>query len=236
MSNADTKCWICGETSTTGEHIVKKSDLRSEFGPVTQQASLYFHREDRASKPIGSLDARILKSPSRICAHCNNARTQPHDRAWETLSNFLRTRNPPIGPGTVVRANRVFPHDTSRQMLCVHLYFVKLFGCRVKEDSVPIYIDTLADAILRERAHPNVYLKFGYVQLPPGKEQAGMSKIHSLRRSDELCFFWIYGVGNLTIQVMFAENGAQKWCSQDAWHPRAGVNELTIMDFSSGQR
>jgi hypothetical protein len=80
------KCWICGEDATTGEHKTKKSDLKSVFGVPTQTQPLYYHDANRRNQLVRSLDAKILKSPSRICAECNNARTQPHNLAWAYMS------------------------------------------------------------------------------------------------------------------------------------------------------
>ena len=83
------KCWICGaENASTREHRSKASDLKALFGTPTQAAPLYFHADAHKGKPprrsvrVGSLKADILKYAHRICADCNNARTQPHDKAW----------------------------------------------------------------------------------------------------------------------------------------------------------
>ena len=157
------KCWICGDVGTTGEHRTKRSDLRLALGNPTQANPAYFHDAKRANQLVRSLDAEVLKSPSRICAKCNNARTQPHDKAWEKMSEHLRSRQPPLKPGDVVRGNRIFPYDTKRHMLCVQLYFLKLFGCMICESGRPIPIDvaSFASAIQSGSAHPNVYLKLG---------------------------------------------------------------------------
>ncbi len=36
-------CWICGDHATTGEHRTKASDLKSEFGVVSQKRPIYLH-------------------------------------------------------------------------------------------------------------------------------------------------------------------------------------------------
>jgi hypothetical protein len=61
------KCWICGDAATTGEHKTKRSDLRSVFGVPTQSNPLYLHDAAQRNRRIGSLDAKVLKSPGRIC-------------------------------------------------------------------------------------------------------------------------------------------------------------------------
>lgn len=127
-ASEETLCWICKENiADSGEHKTKRSDLISVLGRPTQEQPFYYHDLHRANRPVASLDAKILKSPFRICAHCNNARTQPHDRAWERMSDRLRSR--PLKVGQWVRANSIFKHFTKHDMTNVHLFFVKLFGC-----------------------------------------------------------------------------------------------------------
>jgi hypothetical protein len=228
MSEADHNCWICGGPGTTGEHIIKKTDLKSEFGRVTQQqAPLYLHREGSRSKRFGSFDAEVLKSP--LCEECNTSRTQRHDRAWEKLSTFLGTSKPE--PGTIVRVRRIFPDSPAQQMLNVHLYFVKLFGCRVVEAGAPIDSREFSNAILNGTAHPQLYLRVGrIIPFPEGKEIAGFTKIHLIRRADESSVSsWLYGIGCMSVQVLHATTVAL--LPQGAWHPRLGTDSLVIAKF-----
>src|SRR5882757_8036669 len=127
-------CWICNRNeANSGEHKTKRSDLLAVLGKPTQEAPFYYHDLHKANRPVGSLDAKILKSPVRICADCNTARTQPHDRAWEHMSDWRGTRQQPVKVGGFVRGNRIFPHNTRIQMKNVHLFFLKLFGCMICE-------------------------------------------------------------------------------------------------------
>jgi hypothetical protein len=52
------------------------------------------------------------------------------------------------GPGTVVWPNRIFGADRVREMLNVHLYFVKLFGCHIAGNNILIDITGFSDAIM----------------------------------------------------------------------------------------
>jgi len=125
-------CWICNRyEANSGEHRTKRSDLATVLGSPTQDRPFYFHDLERRNKPVKSLDAKILKAPIRIRAECNTTRTQLHDRAWEHMSDQLRNRRLVIGRW--VRANRIFRNDTRRQMINVHLFFLKLFGCMLCE-------------------------------------------------------------------------------------------------------
>lgn len=72
----ETMCWICKTNKAdAGEHKTKRSDLLAVLGNPTQEKPFFYHDVDKPNRPVGSLDAKILKSPVRICAHCNNARS-----------------------------------------------------------------------------------------------------------------------------------------------------------------
>jgi hypothetical protein len=228
VSDADHNCWICGTPGATGEHMIKKSDLKSEFRSVTQQAPLYFHRKGSRSKPIGSFDAKLLKYPI-LCEECNTSRTQRHDRAWKELSTFLGTRKPE--PGTTVRANCIFPDSTPQEMLNVHLYFVKRFGCEIIEAGAPIDIRAFSNAILDGTWHPHLYLRVGRIApFPEGKQTAGFDKVREVKHPDgSSVFCWLYGIGCMSVQVLHAINVAL--LPLGAWHPRTGTDSLVIAKF-----
>jgi hypothetical protein len=234
MNSSAPKCWICGNDATTGEHMTKRSDLRAEFGSVSQAEPLYFHDNKHRNRPIGSFKADVLKFSKSLCAYCNNTRTQPHDRAWENFSAAIRVRQPKITPGSVVRANRIFPYDTASEMLNVHLYYVKILGCHIVEKQIPIDIKSLASAIQQGKAHPNIYLKFGIPDSFAGEPLRGASNaLAALDRSNgQVQFFtWIHSPGNIAVNVMYAVEGEKRDGLIGAWHPRLGTNKLAIYDF-----
>jgi hypothetical protein len=226
-------CWICGGPGDSGEHKTKRSDLKAVFGLPTQQQPLFFHDRTRKNRRAGSLDAKLLKSPGRICQDCNSTRTQPHDRAWGALSKYFRVASPSFTPGAVVRPNRVFPYDTRRQMLNVHQFFVKAFGCLVIEGSLPIDISGFADAIMNDRAHPLVHLKFG-VPSPSTRVTAGRSDVWTSPpsangRSNFIS--WFYDLPHVWVLVMFAAPRERRDGLVGAWHPSAGTKTITLADF-----
>jgi hypothetical protein len=228
VSDADHNCWICGAPGATGEHVLKNSDLKLEFRSVTQQAPLYFHRKGSKSKPIGSFGAKLLKYRI-LCEKCNTSRTQRHDCAWEKLSTFLGTRKPE--PGTIVRANSIFPDSTPQEMLNVHLYFVKRFGCEIIEAEPPIDIRAFSNAILDGTWHPHLYLRVGrIVPFPESKQIAGFDKVREVKHPDgSSVFSWLYGIGCMSVQVLHATNVAL--LPLEAWHPRTSADSLVIAKF-----
>lgn len=213
------KCWICGDEATTGEHMTKASDLRSMFGPVTQRAPLFFHTDERRNLPVPGINSAKLKFTSLLCARCNNDRTQPHDRAWAALSQYLRGRVPPIRPGTVVRLAPVFPGCVRASMLDVHLYFLKLFGCLIAEHSVPLDLAEFAQAILRGEAHPRVHIAFAVCDEFPVRA-AGMTQIEARELQGAIRFAsWHYYLGRLSANVMYADPRERRHGLVDSWHP-----------------
>jgi hypothetical protein len=224
-------CWICGNPATTREHKAKRSDLRDVFGTVTQ-ANPVFYRDDKVGqRAVGSLDAKLARFPNKICAYCNSTRTQPHDRAWEVLSAALRAHKQTLAPGLYVRANRIFRHDTRRQMLNMHLFFVKQFGCLILEGNAPIDVASFAAAIIANKAHRSVFLKFGCGPVLSGNSLVGRSNLRIDARADGSCAHatWVYNVDGLAVQVTYAENGVQSGYAW--WHPSLGTNRLQIVDL-----
>lgn len=225
-------CWICkANKADSGEHKTKRSDLLAVLGKPSQQNPFFYHDMEKPNRAVGSLDAAILKNPIRICAHCNSARTQPHDRAWERMSDLLRSRRPPLKVGGFVRGNRIFPHSTRLEMRNVHLYFVKLFGCMVAEaqangHDVPIDLGRFSKAIMSGRPHPEVHLQFGKCD-----GTVGRSNLHLFKTEQgSIWGGWLYELGSIAVSVLFLQEG--KWeRRRDVWHPLTGSNRLQIADF-----
>ena len=161
-------CWICNNApADSGGHKSKKSDLKAVFGQTSPQRPLYLHNSKARNCKVRDLDASGLKWPNVICGYCNSTRTQPHDMAWASLHAELRKRAPSLTPGDRVRGNRVFRHDATKEMLNVHLYFVKASGCTLVAENAPLDIAPFAKAIMTGTPHPDFYLHFGITAKPP---------------------------------------------------------------------
>lgn len=222
-------CWICGFVGPlTGEHRTKKSDLRDVFGDVSRGSEVFWHdSEGRKNRRLKSLDAQILKSRGRICERCNTARTQPHDMSWETLSRALRTE---LKVGTTeYRAGRAFPYDTRRHLLNVHLYFAKLFGCTIVGEGATLDHSKLARAIMEERAHPNLFLRFGFGISVMGERFTGGTPVYVLGKPEPYLVHWLHCIRPIGVHVMLTDDATAR--SIGAWHPSHGTSRLAITDF-----
>ena len=214
------KCWICGDDASSGEHLIKASDLRSYFGQVNQREPIYFHSGKRRNVPVGSVKSNRFTSKALLCAKCNNERTQPYDRAWETLSRYLRHNWTSISKAKKVDLSKVFPGAVGRQSVNVHLYFVKLFGCRIVEANVPMSIGKFSECLLSGRAHDEVFLVLAATPFLPNHKVAQVTEIQA-RNIESVTdkAVWIYTVGELSIQVGYLAKTANDILWPQAWHP-----------------
>lgn len=213
------KCWICGDEASTGEHRTKKSDMRAVFGHVRQTQPLYWKSASQQNQKVNGLKARVLKFDDLLCSRCNNERTQPYDRAWETLSASLRSR-PTIRGGDRINLGKVFPGAVHRSMLQVHLFFVKLFGCLVAENSLPIDIRGFAQSILNNAAHPKVYLAISRYTDGIASGSVGYSDLDTEQLNGRIIYAtWLYILDRFAIRVMYAEPTEHRKGLIDSWHP-----------------
>ena len=199
------KCWICGQEGNTGEHMIKASDLRSYFGDISQKSPIFFHTSDKRNIPVGTLKSKRFKFDVLICNKCNSALTQPYDRSWESLSVYLRSNWPDILKSRKINLEKAFPGRVHRSMLFVHLFFVKLFGCKIVESKAPIDTGSLSEALLKKKAHKDIFIAFGP---RPGKvdyKYAGLTPIHSMDIDGVSAFAtWLYMIDKLAVNVIYA--------------------------------
>jgi len=229
------KCWICGKKGSTGEHLIKASDLKSYFGEVSQKAPLYFHTSKKKNIPVGSIKkSKRLKSDALICNYCNSSLTQPYDKAWEQLSSYLRTNWEQVYSSGKANLTKVFPGNVKKSLLNVHLYFVKLFGCRIIEDGVPIDITPFQKSLLHKKSHKNIYIAIGP---RPGKvahKYAGLTPIESLNINGGSAFAtWLYMIDQLAVNIIYVTKYRHPNIMENTFHPDKFNIILKIKEFKT---
>jgi hypothetical protein len=85
------------------------------------------------------------------------------------------------------------------------------------------------------KAHPNVFLKFGFGAKFAGEPHIGMSEIELASRPDGSVAFacWFHGLAELAVLVMYAVHEERRNGLVGAWHPRIS-NALKLADFREG--
>ncbi len=234
MSNHIQKCWICGNDADSGEHVIKKSDIKYVFGEANQEHPLRLHTSAKRNIPIASLRSKRLHSPAKICTDCNNSRTQASDRAWEGLSKELQDRLPTIALGQSIRTNSIFKYNTKLRMLNVHLFFVKLFGCAISEDDCDIDLTHFANAITRTKPQSQIYLKLCRIPTIETGPLLLRTEIHAIRDNVNQrieCATLLYQVGEIRIQVFYIHSVDKSTDLSNLWHPRMNTSRLRVSSF-----
>ncbi|AKH37292.1 MULTISPECIES: hypothetical protein [Nitrosomonas] len=228
-------CWICGDPAETGEHMIKASDLRYLFGHTTTKTPIYRRINTCPHELIQGVSSPKLKFRTRLCAHCNNARTQLYDKSWETFVSYLRNRSNPIQPGEVIRPVHAFQNGLRRGLLGIHLYFVKLTGCLILDAEVPIETESLANAILKSAAHPNIYLSFLAIKGRRFQNRAFVTPIQTMTVNGGLVSAqWFYFVGRIGVHITYATHVHLRSDKVHLWHPSSSTKTITLdeMNFS----
>jgi hypothetical protein len=208
--------------------MIKVSDLRDLFGHTTTKTPLYRKINNDRAQIVQGTNSPKLKFQTRLCAECNNARTQQHDRSWEALATLLRNRPAPIKPGEVVRLAAAFNGGIRPGLIGVHLYFCKLTGCLVRDAGMPLETDSLARAIQGNTPHPNIYLGFLAVTSKRLQNWAEITPIEGISMGGKLVGAqWFYFVGRIGIHITYATH-IHRPDKANLWHPSSSTKTLTL--------
>lgn len=231
--DAEMNCWICGAIADSAEHMIKRSDLQSLFGHISERHQLFRRVGHAPREKVQGLGSNKLKFRSCLCSHCNNARTQQHDLSWETLSTFLRNREPRIKVGSVVRLNSTFSRGLRKSMLGVHLYFVKLFGCLIAVNAIPIEIQPFVDAILQGSPHPKIHLSFLDVSSLHPRYPAAITPVETIKLQGHVVGAqWFYFVGPLAVHVIYGDAISNRGNHVHLWHPSSTAKSIVIDNYT----
>lgn len=221
------QCWICGDIADSGEHQIKFSDLKLMFGKVQNDHPIFMHVGGVRNQRVAGLNSNKLKHERVLCRRCNNVRTQASDKAWQSLSHHLQVRRPPVQAGTIVRLARVFPGDVNAKMVSAHLYFVKLFGCLIMENKVPIDLRSFSTAILQHRPHPNVYLRFLTGLQDSRYRLVSRTPINAIKENGIVRFAsWIYMLDRIAVNVLYVDSPAFRDRLPSCFHPLHGTRAI----------
>ncbi len=215
-------CWICRtRPADSGDHRLKASDLRAGAPGLSQAAPVFLQRGRATNDRIGSAKADKLKYPKSICRDCNSTLTQPYDLAWETLSAYMQANWPVLVKRGSFDLSKAFPGGTRAAALNVHLFFVKLLGCKLHEGSAPVDLAPFSQALLKGSPHPGVAIKIADTDLGEGRMMLYDSAVHArLSPAGELHgAVWSYQFRRVLVTVMYIKAGASLKMVGYPWHP-----------------
>jgi len=232
------ECWICGDIADSREHLIKASDIRGYFGNISKERPLYKHTDATDTSinyRINSTKSNILKLKSSICQKCNNQLTQLYDCAWEILSRYLQAEWPTIVKKGHFSFSNVFTEDTRRYALRTHLYFVKLFGCKILEEKVPINTGRLSEALIFEKPHSQVFLTFANApEIPVDDDQIIFSSRIQFGNYDS-CLpdiaLWTYMLHPVSIRISYLSRSSPHEYRSRAWHPSQPSTQVRLGNY-----
>lgn len=121
-------CWICDkEEAATGEHAIMRAAYDRLLGKIEKGEKAFFsYVKGKRNIPIGSFKNNRLKFDKSICQTCNGAMTQPYDNEFISLiEKLLQSKR------FIISRNRLSLNSFDKTNLA--LYFIKIFGCLIKE-------------------------------------------------------------------------------------------------------
>jgi hypothetical protein len=231
-------CWICNAPATTGEHKIKRSDLRDTLELFTQSRRPYLNSGSVKNRIIQSIDSKYLKSSARMCGKCNNERSQPYDKSWESLSGWLRSNHRYTPVGSDFRTDVAFKVITKENMKNVQLFFIKQLGLRIVEaetslrTNMNIDLKSLIQSFLTNSVHPDIFLKFGKRTLSNGQVDVRTTDMPTREyRGRCVLAVWIYAVNWLCVEVWYLKLDKTRAKRLGLWHPSYGTNRIKLHSF-----
>lgn len=155
------KCWICGSFPDSAEHRIKKSDIVSKYGKDNYKGDnslcivSYDDKRDVvqdgnnatvtiSQDAVQGANSNLLKYDKILCSNCNNARTQPFDKAYEEFITYLNENESEIVHKRFIDFHKIYGDDFENKQRNLYKYFVKSFGCRLahfNHDNHPVPSD-----------------------------------------------------------------------------------------------
>jgi hypothetical protein len=195
--NSINACCLCGsKKNLTGEHKIKASEIRGEFGSDRMMIGV-----DQAPEE----DLRLAQGPkskefhftSRMCGNCNGKLTQPADREFERFHREARAFfNSGEEPEKVFQLARYAPGSSA--YLNVFRYFAKLLCCHMADVGAPrrqlltqfalgqsdvnyIWLNVGEDIVFKQLSREGVaqYAAHGGLSVYGDKDTGGANGFHS---------------------------------------------------------
>jgi hypothetical protein len=126
-----------------------------------------------------------------------------------------------------------FRQELGLHMLRVHLYFVKIFGCKLLEDAVPIDLSSFSEALLAGTAHREIGLNFVDSPFDEGEAVAFQSDVYTMRneRGDFDGLTWLYLVHPVAVKISYIKQGARLYVPGYRWCPGSDDTVIKLSPF-----
>ena len=174
--NNEPKCWICGKTADSREHVIKKTDLVRAYGKGSFSSETGpAHVKDGKIKTLQGPDSTRVKYQPSLCQDCNGAFTQPFDLAYDKFIDWVLQNEESVLHHRFIDFQEVYGSDFAVSQTNLFKYFVKAFGCRLVDAGQAVPPD-LVNLLGRERFLTALRLTFSVsedILLMPHEDRDG---------------------------------------------------------------
>ncbi|RLW63951.1 MAG: hypothetical protein B6D73_14275 [gamma proteobacterium symbiont of Stewartia floridana] len=213
--------------------MIKATDIKSVFPTLTQKNPVWFHSDEKVNIPVGSHKSDRFKFNNPICEVCNTNRTAQHDKSWEKVSAHLKQYDLEVRGTLNIRLAKIFRDKIYTNALNVHLYFIKLFGCRIVESEIPIDTSTFSDSIMTNTPNPYLFLRFKKA-IGSREKMLSLSPVHIKQKGSEtVVAAWMYTVGQINVELLYAPSGACNDFLKKSFNPIHQYKVLRVYDFET---
>lgn len=152
-----TCCCLCGSSEKlTGEHKIKASALRKEFGKDALVIGISGSKKQKMKSAQGA-KSKHLKFSNSICEICNTSRTQQADREFDRFHELAMKKAEYNEDPILIFDMERYSKD-SIPYLNVFRYFAKLLCCHIAEVNGPIP-NTLAEFAIGKSSLNRIWLE-----------------------------------------------------------------------------
>ena len=137
-SPAGAVCWRCGAKATTREHKFKRTDLERMWGAGDQYLVHYGGGKMPLSKVTSARKSQQIRFSPNLCAQCNNARSQPFDRAYDRFAEYVWANLDSLRRRRYLDASDIYGNDWRIGFHDLARYVVKHVGCRIADSDFAV--------------------------------------------------------------------------------------------------
>jgi len=129
-----------------------------------------------------------------------------------------------------------FGHEAGLQLVRAQLYFVKIFGCKLLENAIPLDLESLSEALVSGNAHPDIGLNFVDSPFDDGEAVAFQGDLYTMGngRGEIHGITWLYLIHPVAVKVSYIKRGARLYVPGDRWNPASGNTVIRLSPFMGG--
>jgi hypothetical protein len=226
-------CCLCGsKEALTGEHKIKASALRSEFG--REKMVIGITEDPSTFRNAQGIKSKVLHFSSRVCANCNNVLTQAPDREFDFFMSEARTLLQDRNDPKLVFENPRY-RVGSDSYLNIFRYFAKLLCCHLGEIRAPrpmhlsrfarglanqncVWLDVVKDVTYRQisaKLGEHQYAAHGGLIVYGDKHSRLPNAFHSTLTIGPICFVFFSRLNWFEkMEIKLAHTEFRTWCSE----------------------